>query len=177
MNFKYALFALGLVPSIMFANNDCVKRYGITHCGNVVIEKFYTNGMATLDGTTVKNHTEINGTLEASDVKLNTLKVNGTAKLRNAEIAGRTEINGTLEASKARFNSPVYINANVSQLSGCLVQEIYMGNETSAQPKLFLRGTIASGNISFTKNKGIVHICEGAKISGQVNNGTILEHC
>ncbi len=177
MNFKYILFALGLVPSVIFANNDCVTRYGIAQCGDVVIEKFYSNGMATLQGTAVKNHTEVNGTLEASDVKLNTLKVNGTAKLRNAEIAGRAEINGILDASKVRFNGPVYINANISQLNSCMVQEIYMGNETSAKPKLFLRGTITSGNVSFTKNKGIVYVCEGAKILGQVNNGSVLEHC
>lgn len=177
MGIKTILASLSLLPIIACAKGACNQDYGITYCGETTVDQVIANGITTMHGTSVIKHTEVNGTLHANGVNLNTLAVNGTANITSADVEKRSEINGRLLAKSSHFQGVIYLGSNSSKFENCATNDIYVSHSSSPLPKIYLIGTTVNGNISFSDRKGVVYICSGSKISGRVLGGEIIEGC
>lgn len=177
MKFKQLLVLLSLLPTVLLAKDGCTHDYGSTYCGNIEVDRLVSNGITTMHGTKVTKHAEVNGTLVAKDVLLNTLAVNGTASVSNAEVSANAEFNGILQAKHSQFQGAIHLASNASQFDNCTTKDIVVSNTNTPQPKLTLLNTSVNGNIVFADQQGTVYVCRGSTISGQVIGGEIIETC
>lgn len=137
-------------------------------------EEIKENGLVVLQGTTVKGHTEVNGSLEADKATLGTLKVNGNCKLKDSTVEGEVLINGYLHAENTRFLCEISISSNKLVLENCQVKNIVVRKSSMENQIVELRGkTNVSGQISFESGKGGVITGSDVALQGKITGGEV----
>ena len=171
------LFSAWFLPTSSAASSICVQEYGEVTCGKGSTETVNANGVAKMNGTEVERHTQVNGSLRAVSAKLGTLTVNGDVILKRSEIRDVVKINGVLNAFKTQFLSSLVILANSGSLKKCELQDITFKKTSTPRQKIKLYDSKVSGSITFDGGDGIVYLCDGSKVTGDIVGGKTTEIC
>ena len=166
-------------PVTLFASNTevCIEKSGSVNCGSGRVDNVQANGTAVLSGTEVVNHTQVNGILEAKNVKLNSITVNGTAKLKNVQVSSDVIINGILVADDSSFLSTVQLASSGSILKKCSTLDIIIKKVRALKPQLRLSQSHVNGTITFEGGDGEVILCKKSTVSGKIIGGKIVSKC
>lgn len=177
-NFYMACLLFGVTFSAASsASTVCNNGYGEVTCSKGSVDSVNANGVAKMDGTTVLQHTQVNGSLQAQKVVLNTLTVNGDTSMSNSTVNKAARVNGALKARNTKFLSTLTIASNNARLDKCETKDITIEKIDAPKQALKLTSTNVEGSIKFNGNNGFVYLCKGSKITGSVSGGKIVENC
>lgn len=165
------------IGHVAAADKPETQATGIIHHGKETLDSFQGNGRVTFEGTTVKNHAQVNGSLFAHKAILGTLDVGGHAHLRKSSVAGKTRISGFLTAEKTNFRNRIVLTGQKLTLQNCKVGSIHIKKTNwpfSSQVVELSKNSVCKGKIVFDSGKGRVVVKDGSKILGKVR-GAVIE--
>jgi hypothetical protein len=177
----FSLLMMTVFVFIFFGMQQAFAGVCHAHPGNTVCEKGEVTevtayGSVLLNGTHVKEKTDISGSFVADNVELNYLIVKGQASIHSGLVKGSAEIFGSLDASKTTFKDDLLVYSTHVSLTDVDAKNITFGkSEPSSAQELYLSGkTNISGDIRFEQENGVVYVAEGSHLSGNVIGGKII---
>lgn len=169
-------FILAATSSAMTHANICNTQPGSMTCGQGEVSQISSNGMVTINGSTVIGDTLINGVLYATDCNLHALTVNGTGSLIQCTINELAKIKGSVTASSTKFESGLQTHSNITRLINSKVTGDLTILHSGDQAQIVYLDTHSevSGNIHFEDGNGQVILRGGSAIKGQVVGGKTI---
>lgn len=148
-----------------------------TH-GNETVKDVNANGSTNLDGTTVTDSTNVNGSFCANEADLNKLNVNGSANLEKCTVHGNAHINGSLNSKDNIFEDTLIISSHKVCLDSTSTQSIEVRKVTPDNNKQVVRlenNSTVMGDITFASGNGVVVVDSHSKILGNVIGGVVVK--
>ena len=153
-----------------------VLHSGLAHYGKETLSSLKSNGLVTLEGTTIRGVLDVNGKLEAQEATIGSLDVNGAVNLTNCQVKGKSKINGFVNATKTTFYDEFNAASQKIVLNDCTASSIVVRNIPwipGSQVIELNKKSKVEGNITFESGTGKVILSEGSVVSGTVTGGEI----
>lgn len=167
-----ALLGFSVIPNVWA---KCDEHYGLVHCTDGQVESIHSNGVTTVEGSTVKGATIINGDLTAKDAIFNDLNVNGMVKLDHCEIKSHSIINGSVESSRSTFDKTITLASNNSVFNQSRLDVIRVEKPRYGQPQvLYLKNKSLVNEVRFDSGQGVVYLSVDSRI-GKIEGGKIIK--
>ncbi len=174
---KFSTLVATLAISIPALSAGVCQHYpGSTICGKGEVNNVTAYGVATLNGTTVDQTTDVSGALTAIDANLNMASVKGSAILQNTTVNGTNHFFGGFNTKGSTFKKTLTISSNDVTLVDTKTVDVLLGDVSPVgTQKLHLKGnTLINGDVTFKQGHGIVYLSGNAQVSGQVNGGKVV---
>lgn len=179
MNFTKMLIALFFISAVSLANAEiCKSMPGNLNCAKGEINHIKANGIVSVNGTTVSGVSLVNGMLSADNASFSSLEVNGSSTISKSSINKDARIKGSLIATSSFFKQSLDLYSNYARINATHIDgNINIHHINDSKPKVFLENdTKVSGDIIFDDGNGTVVMSKGAKISGKVIGGKIINN-
>lgn len=174
---KKVVSALMLIGAVSSANADvCKANPGSVTCGKGEVESLKGNGMVSVNGTTVRGITTVNGMLSADDASFSSIDINGNVTLYKCSVNDEAEIKGSLKASSTIFEKSLDIYSNYIRVVDTKIKNnINVHHTNQPMQKIFLdNNSEVGGDIVFDDGNGTVFVSKGSKIVGTVIGGKVI---
>lgn len=174
---KKVASALMLIGAVSSANADvCKVTPGSVTCSKGEVDSLKGNGMVSVNGTTIRGITLVNGMLNADDASFSSLDINGNATLYKCSVNDEAEIKGSLKASTTIFEKSLDIHSNYIRVVDTKIKNNINVHhiDNSAQRVYLDNNSEVGGNIVFDDGNGTVFVSKGSTISGNVIGGKII---
>jgi len=169
------LILLMLTFSLSAAPSNKVEN-GFLNYGNETLNSLQINGYVNLNGTTINNLLQVNGSLTATQAQIGEMNVQGQASLDNCTVKNKSRVAGSLSALLSTFNDEVTLASDNSVFDTCSIASIRVQKNNESTPQIIeLKGkTQLMGLITFESGKGQVVASPESQISpAKVMGGTI----
>lgn len=159
---------------IPFGSSDVAVQNtssGLISYGKETIESLKANGLVSLDGTTVKNGLEVNGSLKAQNATVGSLLCNGHTSVTDVVIKGKSEVFGFLNATRTQFQGELVLGAQSVTFVDASLGSILVKSPPwiiGSQVITLSGKTAVKGTITFESGKGIVKVLGDSKVSGKI---------
>ncbi len=127
--------------------------------GKEVFKSLQINGYVTLNGTTVLELLQVNGSATATKAKLGEVQVNGQALFSHCTVKDKCTVRGSISAFSSTFENPILLTTDHSVFDSCSVMSVNVlkGKDNITQT-IDLKGkTKVMGQISFESGSGQVN--------------------
>ena len=169
--FNYTvLFATLFLSSMSFSQ----VVHGVCKLTNVAVNELTCFGAAELNNVTIKGALSVFGTLSMIKTAVNgSIDVKGSFSSTNSVVKGPVITYGPISATTTVFNSNIIsyttdIVLNASEVKGSLSIE----SKDKIPTLQLIDHTIVTGNVTFSKQAGIIKLDPGSQVLGSVTNGT-----
>jgi len=173
-------FLILLCPVISQSSHAAIdpilkEDWQVAHYGEVILDDLNFTGYVTLDGTTVRNSTHIDGYMHAHFVNFGKLVVNGHARIQDTKIENRTEIEGKLLAINVDFKGVLVCRSDEITLSHCRAPSLFIKKTSEQTEQVIELSELSeiSGPIIFESKKGKV-IASKDSIFQKIEGGILV---
>jgi len=173
----YLLIISCALPAVSGAQQVCVGEFGEVICSKGVVDDINANGVAKIKGTEVEYHTQVNGSLRATNAKFASLTVNGDATIKKSTVKAEAKINGSLNIDDSQLLSNLILTSNHAVFKKSQLKNIMIKKTNSPKQTIKLIATTVKGDVSFENESGIVYLCENSKVEGKIIGGKAITKC
>ncbi|MBS0647920.1 MAG: hypothetical protein JSS10_01690 [Verrucomicrobia bacterium] len=169
--------ALLMATCCLYAQSANQSAEGYLTYGNEILNSVQVNGFVTLNGTTILQQLQVNGSLSAHQAQIGEMMVNGQASLNSCTVKNKSTVIGSLSAMLSTFNNEITLTSDHSAFDGCTIASIRVSKNknSSIPPMIELKGkTKVTGLITFESGNGQVMASPDSQISAaQIAGGTL----
>jgi hypothetical protein len=156
--------------------NVCTVEPGSVSCGKGSVDDLSGNGMVTVNGTTVRETTSVNGLLKATDATFGSLQIHGTATLTQCIVNDLADFKGSVTASSSQFKNTLEIYSTLSRFVNTKIDsDIHVHHTDNPKQVIHLeKNSVVAGDIVFDDGEGQVIVRGKSSITGKVVGGEII---
>ena len=190
----YLLIFLAMSCSSMlaFANDVCVRTLATVNCGKGVLDNLSEGGFVNIDGTTVKNNTQVEGVFSIKNADLNNVNLSGTGTITDTGVRGDFvgegavsvaniqftsvfKFKGSMSANATTFLNLVELTIEKATFKNSGVKSILVHKTGHSNEIIYLEDhTVVNGDVTFESGNGIVMESSGSSVTGVVSGGKII---
>jgi len=170
-----ALLALAFTLPLCGAAKNQTASGNLTY-GQEVFDTLQVNGNVTLNGTTILQRLEVNGSMTASNVQIGELQVKGQAILTHSVVKDQCTVIGALKGAFSTFEKEITLTSKHSTFDECKITKIQVKKTRAfATQTIDLKGkTEVTGPITFESGRGKVNASPDSPIKeSQVIGGKL----
>lgn len=171
----FALIGLSFIATLFAAEP---KIGGSGNYGSETVESIQGTGLVRLNGTSITNEVQVNGSLIAQNAHIGTLDIMGEANLTGTIVKNGGTIMGSLQAIRSTFEQSITILAQKAVFTASRLEGITVQQDSGFKGKQVIelkQGSVINGAVHFESGKGEVLLYPGCKILGQVTGGKIVK--
>lgn len=172
------LLAFLMATCCLYAQPANQSAEGYLTYGNETLNSVQVNGFVTLNGTTILQQLQVNGSLSANQAQIGAMIVNGQASLNNCTVKNKSTVAGSISAMLSTFNDEITLDSNNSTFDACTIASIRVrkNKNNAIPPTIELKGkTKVSGMITFESGNGQVIASPDSQITSQQLTGGELK--
>jgi hypothetical protein len=160
------LLALLMLTFCLSAAPNQIEN-GFLNYGNETVNSLQVNGYVNLNGTTITNLLQVNGSLTATQAQIGEMNVQGQASLNNCTVKNKSMVAGSLTALLSSFNDEVTLLSDNSAFDTCSIASIRVRKSQNNVPQIIeLKGkSKVTGPITFESGSGQVIASPESQIS------------
>jgi hypothetical protein len=162
--------------SSLFAAEPPPARSG--NYGSETVESVQGTGLVRLNGTSVANTVQVNGSLIAQNAHIGGLDIMGEANLTDTVVKNGGTIMGSLQAIRSTFEQSITILTQKALFTASHLKGITIQQDSALKGKQVIelkQGSTINGPIHFESGKGEVLLSPGCKVTGQVTGGKLVK--
>ena len=170
------LLTLLMASFCLWATTGIQAADGYLNYGNEILSSLQINGYVNLNGTTITNLLQVNGSLTANQARIGEMQVFGQASLNNCIVKNKSIVTGSLNAFLSIFTNEVTLASDNSIFDSCSIASVHVRNTKNNVPqRIELKGkTMVMGLITFESGTGQVIASPDSQISAkQIAGGTL----
>lgn len=169
------LLAFLMATFCLYAQPANQTAEGYLNYGNEILNSVQVNGYVTLNGTTILQQLQVNGSLSANQAQIGAMMVNGQASLNNCTVKNKSVVAGSLTAMLSTFSDEITLASDNSTFDACTIASIRVRKNNAIPPTIELKGkTKVTGLITFESGNGQVIASPDSQISAaQITGGEL----
>lgn len=144
--------------------------------GKETVEKIETNGLIKLDGTTITEYLQVNGSLKAEGAQIEKMQINGQATLDNCLIKKKSVVCGFLSVINSKFRDELSVSSEKATFNSSTLTSLHILQVEGYQGVQLVElvgKTKIDGSITFDSGKGEVIADPDTEITGKIIGGKI----
>jgi hypothetical protein len=169
------LIALSFVASL-FAEGE--KPDGRGNYGKETLESLAGTGLIKLNGTSITNAIQVNGSLISQNGDIGSLDVNGEVNLTETTVNHGGKVMGSIQTVRSTIKEPITILSQRSLFTASKLKGITVKQDGAFKGKQIIelrQGTYVDGPIHFESGKGEVLLYTGSQVLGPVTGGKVIK--